>query len=414
MWTDLNITIDEAFLAPAFRILHDYVRRRDRQDGGLSDEHFLRLGVTRALEGEESGRAFLQALADRPEEDLAVARSTWFDALKSERRLKVLQEVATQSYRHFERELAGRDWLESFPELAIHPVWAVDGHQIEHACHAPRDHQGEHLASGQTYGLCLHSGLLRPLARFQGDGLRRHEWPVFKENWRTWLEGEPRRGMPIVVADPAYIDCQYWIMEKIRRQAMIITREKENMKPTLYSAEYFDPNDPVNQGVLADELAGYSTAALRRIRYRDPLTGEEFIFVTTCTHLRPDLIALLYFLRCKIEKVCDVFKNKLRAKKAWAVGHTASQMQSHFLALLHNLLTVLLGRLEELGLREDKVASKNSQRLQHKPSPPAHLLVRHSFALTCQFIRLVRHCFRNKTRWLHALPLFRLRLHAYL
>src|SRR5947209_19604090 len=110
MWADLNITVDDAFLAPAFRILSDYVRERDRQDRGLSDEQFLRLGVTRALEGEESGRAFLQALADRPEEDLAVARSTWFDALKSERRLKVLQEVATQSYRHFERELAGRDW----------------------------------------------------------------------------------------------------------------------------------------------------------------------------------------------------------------------------------------------------------------------------------------------------------------
>jgi hypothetical protein len=407
------VKVDEDFMAPVNDLLEDYIRNKLERDNGLSDQRFIHLGITRSLEGDESGRAFLQALADH-QDGRDVARATWFDALQSKRRLGILTNVATTSYRHFERSLKGRDWLEAFPELRLHPVWAVDGHQIEHACHSPRNAKGEYDATGLTYGLCLHTGLLRPLARFQGDGVRRHEWPVFKEHWRKWIIDEPRKGMPIVVADPAYIDCQYWILEKIRRQAMVITREKENMKPTIYGANPFDPKDPVNQGVESDELAGYSNAALRRIRYLDPATQESFVFVTTCNHLRPGLIALLYFMRWKIEKVYDVFKNKLKSQKAWAVGENAALVQGHFMALLHNLLTVLLARLEDHGLHELKLEAGKTRRLFGNPTAPAQQMIKHAIILTCQFIRLVRHCLRSKISWAHALPLFSLRLHAYL
>ena len=408
---DNEVKVDEDFMAPVNDLLRDYIRHK-REDG-LSDQRFLYLGITRTLDGEESGRAFLQSLADCPGAK-EVARATWFDALQSKRRLGVLSEVATTSFRYFEKNLRGRDWLGAFPELRLHPIWAVDGHQIEHACHSPQNAKGEYDPSGLTYGLCLHSGLLRPLARFQGDGVRRHEWPVFKEHWRKWLINEPRKGMPIVVADPAYIDCQYWIMEKIRRQAMVITREKENMKPSIYGANLFDPKDPVNQGVEADELAGYTTAVLRRIRYRDPATNESFVFITTCNHLRPGLIALLYFLRWKIEKVYDVFKNKLKSTKAWAVGDTSALIQAHFIALLHNLLTVLLARLEDSGLREQKLHPGTIKRRLIQPPTPAQQMVKHAVILTCQFIRLLRTCFRYKLSWTHALPLFNLRLSSYL
>ena len=408
-----TIKVDEDFMTPVNDLLQDYIRNKLEREGGLSDQRFIYLGVTRALEGDESGRAFLQTLADRCDGQ-DVARATWFDALQSKRRLGMLTDVATTSYRHFERNLKGRDWLGAFPELRLHPVWAVDGHQIEHACHSPRNAKGEYDASGLTYGLCLHTGLLRPLARFQGDGVRRHEWPVFKEHWRKWQIDEPRKGMPIVVADPAYIDCQYWIMEKIRRQAMVITREKENMKPTILGANPFDPKDPVNQGVESDDLAGYSNAALRRIRYRDPSTNEPFVFVTTCNSLRPGLIALLYFMRWKIEKVYDVFKNKLKSNKAWAVGETAALIQAHFMTLLHNLLTVLLARLEDNGLHELKLEAGETRRLLVNPIPPAQQMIKHAIILTCQFIRLVRHCFRFKIPWGRALPLFELRLRVYL
>ena len=408
------VKVDDDFMAPAERILHDYVRGKRNVKGGLTDSEFLRLGVTRVIEGDESGRAFLQSLADRVDTDLAVARSTWFDALHSKRRLGVLEEMAAQSYRHFEKELSGRDRLQEFPDLRDYPVWAVDGHQIEHACHSPRNPKGEHVASGVTFGLCLHTGLVRPLARFKGDAVQRHEWPVFKANWRKWHDGEPRLKMPIVVADPAYVDNQYWVLEKIEGQAIVITREKDNMKPKVYGHNPFNPNDPVNAGVEGDELVGYSDAALRRIRYRDPKTGERFIFITTTNVLRPGVVAVLYFLRWRIEKMYDVFKNKLKEQKAWAVGESATLIQSHLIALVHNLLTLFLVRLEKRGIREEKVEKRIAERNAKQPPPPSQQMVQGFTILTCQFIRLLRNCLRYKTPWIDALPLFKARLENYI
>jgi hypothetical protein len=66
--------------------------------------------VLRALEGDESGREFLQTLADQSKVQ-TLARSTRFDAFKSSRRLSLITEVVTKRYHHFERVLQDRDWL---------------------------------------------------------------------------------------------------------------------------------------------------------------------------------------------------------------------------------------------------------------------------------------------------------------
>jgi hypothetical protein len=398
---------------PALGLLRDYTRGA-REGGSLDDATFVRLGLRRALDGDESGRAFLQARGGAGE---ALARATWFDAWQSDRRLGMIGQMAAHSYAVMERLLQERDWLGAFPELTGRAVWAVDGHQIEHACHATRDAKGGQVPVGVSYGLCLHTGLMRPLGCFQAAGWRGHEWPLFQKRWTTWLRLDKRPLLPVIVADPAYIDVLFWAQQKIQRQAVIITREKQNMKPTVISANPFDADDPVNRGVLADELAGYTYAQLRRIRYRDPATGEEFIFITTDTSLQPGLVALLYLLRWKIEKSYDVFKNKFRVRKAWSNGPVAALMQGHFMALLHNLLTVLLVALEQAGLTEDKVLERRAAARARQPPEqrvPAQEMVRHALCLTCQFIRLVRHCLRENMPWKLALPLFECRLRIYL
>ena len=267
------------------------------------------------------------------------------------------------------------------------------------------------------YGMCLHHGLVRAMSRYYGDGARPHEWSIFKQNWRSWLAQDQRKGMPIFVVDPAYIDNQFWAFEKIQKQAMIITREKDNMKPTVYAQEAFDQDDPVNLGVLADELAGYSNAVLRRIRYRDPATGKDFVFITTCMHLRPGLIALLYFMRWKIEKTYDVFKNKFKVRKAWGTGKTSATMQAHFVALLHNLLTLLLARLEKTGLSQNALierAKKRRDQIPENKHVPSHAMIRHAFPLSAQFIRAARNIIRFKIPWELAYPIFKQRLFSYL
>lgn len=408
--------VDDLFMKPAYHILHHYTRSGREMEDGLTDERFLRLGVLRALEGDESGRAFLQTLADQPQVD-TLAKSTWFDAFHSKRRLDLVAEVAATSYQHFERELQQRDWLGAFEELKGVAVWAVDGHQIKHASHAIKDGKGAHVPSGTIYGMCLHHGLMRPMSGYYGDGQRPHEWPIFKRNWRSWLAQDSRPGMPIFVVDPAYIETQFWIIEKIRKQAMFITREKENMKPTVYGQTAFESDDPVNKGVVADEVAGYSNAVLRRIRYRDPATGEDFVFITTCKSLRPGLIALLYFMRWKIEKSYDVFKNKFMVRKAWGTGKISAMAQAHFVALLHNLLTLLLARLENTGLQQNAVelrATKRREKIPAENRVPAHEMLRHAFPLTCQFVRTVRNILRYKIPWEAAYPIFKQRLDSYL
>ncbi|MEO6006379.1 MAG: transposase, partial [Opitutus sp.] len=357
-------TVDESFFEPALRLVREHCRHR-RDTLELTDEQFLRSGIQRVLGQCDSGRDFLQARQDRGEE---LARSTWFDALHSKRRGMMVAEVATRSYEIFTRYLAQRDWLGAFPELKDRAVWAVDGHQIAHACHAQTDAKDEYVPVGELYGLCLHSGLLRAMAPFQGDGVRRHEFPVFKEHLPRWVRQDRGKFVPIIVGDPAYIDILYWSEQRRMRQAVVITREKENMKPTVISRYAYDANDPVNRGVEADEMAGYTYAYLRRIVYCDPASGERFVFVTTDLGLRPGVIAMLYALRWKIEKAYDVFKNKLHQQKAWATGATAAHIQAHLIALTHNLLTILLCRLESAGLREAKVLSRARDLHTHTPT----------------------------------------------
>jgi hypothetical protein len=154
--------------------------------------------------------------------------------------------------------------------------------------------------------------------------------------------------------------------------------------------------------VVADELFGFSNAALRRIRYCDPASGKDFVFITTCNHLRPGPIALLYFMRWKIERTYDVFKNKLKVIKAWGSGNIWTTMQAHFVVLLHNLLTVLLAGVEKTGLQQNAVTQHSAKRCNPTPEHkrvPSHYLIRHAFPLTGQFTRIARNVLRNKISW---------------
>lgn len=149
---------------PALGLLNEHCRNR-RNTPELSDECFLCEGLLRVLGQWDSGCDFSQACQDEVEE---LARATWFGALHSGRRAALVAEVATRSCYRFDQYHMPPDWLVEFPELTGREAWAVDGHQIDHACHAARDSKGELVSGGEIYGLCLHSGLQRALAPFQG------------------------------------------------------------------------------------------------------------------------------------------------------------------------------------------------------------------------------------------------------
>jgi hypothetical protein len=193
------------------------------------------------------------------------------------------------------------------------------------------------------------------------------------------------------------------------------------MKPVSYGSLAFDRADPLNLGVLDYEMVGFDNALnMWRVTYKDPENGAEFVFLTTDGTLPPGVVALLYRLRWKIEKTFNTFKSKLHLTKAWANGNTAQEIQAHFSVLTHNLLALLLHRLqaehditeEKLTVRHEAAASARTAR--GIPPHPFYIIAKLALQLSCQFIRLVRTLLRRPLPWKEAFPLFNLRLAAYL
>jgi len=414
----------DQLLSPADHILDNYVRGVYR-DGPLDDFRFLRLGVCRVLSQSASGRDFIQQAREIFKEDLA--RSSFFDSLHSDRRRNLLGQLNAQLVRRAGRGLD--DLLSGFPELRGVPVFAVDGHHIEHAVHSPSDPKGEKVSASNLYVLCLHTGLFWNFGAVQGDGRHGHEMPVFRKRLEQWLSEWPlRRGQPkpIFVGDPAYVDKAFWTRMGLRSDgARFITRSKANMKPTVFNENGWDQKKTVNEGVEADLLVGFDGASvMRMIRYRDPETGTEYEFLTSVMDLEPGLIAALYLARWRIEKVFDTTKNKLEETKSWGVGEVAQEVRAHLVALSHNLMVLLRRELDRTyGIREEKVERKREVRTRQRRSRAAaagrkvaavHKLLPAVVQLTAQFIRTLRNGILVRMRWACALELLRAATKSYL
>lgn len=425
--SDADPALLDELMAPARFVLENY-SRHTRPCPTISDENFVRRGFLRTLSQARSGRDFLQQQAEVFDQPLA--RASFFDSLHSSRRRDLLLELNSQLYVQSHTE-AGEDLLAPFPELADRAVWAVDGHKIEHACHALRDPKGRHVAPNSLYLLCLHNGLFFNLAAVQGHGRYRHEMPVFRSAWPKFLHRQPHRRnsstAPLVIADPAFIDHAFWDGQRQMRQAgvLMITRAKNNLAPRDQQARSFDPNDPVNRGVESDWLVTFDGGyEMRLIEYADPETGTRYQFLTTDLTLRPGVVAWLYLLRWRIEKVYDTAKNKLEETKGWATGQVAQEIQAHFLALTHNLLVLFRGKLDsDFGLREEKIVRKSERRLTQRVDRarsnkmdvhPLQFRMPRIVQLSLQFIRTLRNHVIAQRRLSHALPHLQASLLAYL
>ena len=419
-----NPRLLEQLLNPADHILDNFVRDVYR-DGALDDSRFLRLGVCRVLSQSASGRDFIQQAREIFQEDLA--RTSFFDSLHSTRRRSMLDQLNAQLVRRSSKGLD--DLLSGFPELREVPVFAVDGHHIEHAVHSPSDPKGEKVSASNLYMLCLHTGLLWNFGAVQGDGRYGHEMPVFRQRLQPWLlEWPSRRGQPkpIFVGDPAYVDKAFWTRMALRNDgARFITRTKANMKPSVYNHYGWDQKKAVNDGVEADMLVGFDGAVtMRMIRYRDPETGTIYEFLTSVRDLEPGLIALLYLTRWRIEKVFDTTKNKLEETKSWAVGEVAQDIRAHLVALSHNLMVLLRQQLDRAhGIWEEKVEQKRAVQTRERKSRAAaagrkiaasHKLLPTVVQLTAQFIRTLRNGILMGMRWARALELLRAATKSYL
>ena len=137
------------------------------------------------------------------------------------------------------------------------------------------------------------------------------------------------------------------------------------------------------------------------------------------------MVAALYRRRWDIEKLFDVFENKLNERKAWATGPVPARVQNEFLVLLFNLALLLRTRLErEDGIRDHKAEEKYAVRLKEREtkartlgrtvSPWVKALYLRPTQLSCQFLRWLRDAWQQRWEYTKAVAIVRPLMEAYL
>jgi len=420
----------DVFLRPMREAAASWGRNMLTDFDGVDDGAFLELGVRRVLRNNESGRDFHQAAGTGM--GLRIGRSAFFDLFKSDRRLRVLKDVSAGLYRDGCRQLRV-DALAEFPALDGIDVIAGDGHLLAAACHAPRDPKGRKVAPNSLFLLNVRNGMTLPLSVVQGEGRYANELPPLRRHLPEFLKisarGRPDPRGVLMLVDMTFGDAAFWSSMKWagKAGAKVIIPRKSNIRTILFEELEFDRDDPVNTGVVSAQLVAFEhpdSSTMRRVVYRDPETEIEYVFLTTEMDLPPGLVAFLYLLRWRIEKVFDVFKNKLHEKKAWGNGTVCQQTQTHFACMAHNLILMLIaGLTTTYAIEPVKLHRKRDQQLVHREQTAAEKgrsvnpllkMVRIPSQVSCQFIRSLRIAIDQRRSLREHLPDFRQAMNAYI
>ena len=214
----------------------------------------------------------------------------------------------------------------------------------------------------------------------------------------TLRQGTRKGRKVLYIWDRAGIDFRQWHQWKQVSGIYFLSREKEGMVLEIIGQKQWDQADPRNAGVLADEMVATSQGvSVRRVRYRCPVRGEEFSYLSSEQTLPPGLIAHLYRLRWEIEKVFDELKNKLGEKKAWASSAEAKAMQAHFLCMAHNLMVLCEAKLDrDHGVRNEAELKRRAARMEKeherlaKTGTVLPMLLRAFQRLTVRSVKFIR------------------------
>ena len=320
----------------------------------VPDSEWIYAGLHRVIADHRSGCAFLQDRALR--DDCQLKKAHYFESFKSTRRQTHLTSLAQQFIHHHARialkanDLFGAERA-SNKSLADFHIYAGDGHFHAASSHDKRDDSNCKNAIGHLYALNLRNQFLSHLA-LGSDGTKKkpHDMGVLKKlDIQTLRQGARKGEKVLYIWDRASIDFRQWSQWKNQNAIYFLSRVKGNMKLEHPLPQPFDRKDPINAGILADDLVSNSCGTMiRRVRYRLPETGESIEFLTNLgSNISPGLIAQLYFMRWRIEKSFDVIKNKLYETKAWAASLNAKTMQATFIVLTYNLAQLINEEIEK-------------------------------------------------------------------
>ncbi|MEK6263117.1 MAG: IS4 family transposase [Planctomycetota bacterium] len=150
------------------------------------------------------------------------------------------------------------------------------------------------------------------------------------------------------IFDRGYLD--FTRLHRIHRSgAFFVTRAKKNSR---LRRRYSRPVDK-STGLLFDQtvvLTGFYSRqqypdTLRRIGYRDPVTGKKFVFLTNNVTLEELLIAQLYRARWQIELFFKWIKQHLRIKAFYGTSENAVKTQIWIAIAVYVLVAIIKKRL---------------------------------------------------------------------
>ena len=240
----------------------------------------------------------------------------FFGTLKSSRRLNLCQEFNENLCDHVAGTLP--DPLATFEELKSFDVYAGDGHWHGAAAH-DKPREGRKWAVEHFYTLNMRSHGMKHLE--MADEMERkheHDMRALKRQTIKKLRQKARNGRKVLYAwDSACLDYDQWDLWKCQGGIYFITRMKEGLNYESMKYRPIDRENPVNHGVLSDQLIKPTGGKfIRRIECVDPGTGIHHGFLTNELTLSAGLLAQIYRLRWDVEKVFDEFKNSLLEQKA--------------------------------------------------------------------------------------------------
>ena len=150
------------------------------------------------------------------------------------------------------------------------------------------------------------------------------------------------------IIDRGYLD--FARLHRIEEdRAFFVTRAKKNFR---FQRRYSRPVTK-RRGVRFDQtvvLTGFYShqqypEALRRIGYRDPLTGKSFVFLTNNFRVPALTIAKLYKSRLQIELFFKWIKQHLRIKAFYGTSENAVRVQIWIAIAVYVLIAIIRKRL---------------------------------------------------------------------
>jgi hypothetical protein len=400
----MDKTVLANFFNPALTALSK-VPHRIANSTSLPMDMFMLASCLRHLQGQQSMREQIQHLFHiTNEEHMPIARSSYSDALNSENRATVVQQVVAELVALAKENLPDR--LKNIPEINSRNIYAIDGSYQKESAHykrvTPKDggtdnHNGHMMLTFYDVRLGTPIG-----ARIETRS--RHELSVLTDEFIAKDSCFTELKNALLVVDRAFIDASLWdSMKKISNTTMI-TREKNNFVYTHRIARKIDANK-INEGVILDEEVGLnsSTHAWRRINYKAP-NGNDYTFITNDFTLSPGVIAFLYLRRWDEEKCFDTWKNDFSSSKAWAKSRHGIYQQVLF-SIMTSLLTKMFSHEHEktLGIDDAKCFKKQEILLEEKTKSGQERrpwycdLYRATSKTSKQIIRFLKMCFLQKS-----------------